>query len=447
MKFPIKNIQFITAFLALAAIYAACTKGPDIKSYTYPAPEPKAMFPDSGYAGFADVTINGSQFGDYKNAVKVFFNGIPADTILSCEDGKIVARVPANAVSGKVSLQVWTNTIDSIGDFMVVPAPIVSSANKDIGLPGETVEVSGKGFGTDMTNVLVNFNGTTGTIAEITDTLLKVVLPQGFSSGAIVVYVNKYPVIGPLFRAVATLPSPVYWLGFENNLADNMGGTAATFTYSATDGTAQPIAYADGIKGKAVKLSGTGNRATLNNQNSNNQYIACPPQISKYPEITVTAWVNWGRSDTTIWVQEPIFDFGQARGLRMALMTRMGTAAGPNMVGRLIFENINEFTGNVPFDAKASKALTKFKWQHVAMTISTANKIVKVYLDGEMIGSIVLTGTASPTLFNHNKVYIGAPTNGVRNEPAFGGMIDEFQIYNQALNADQVFADYYRYRP
>src|SRR5687767_12749472 len=105
MKFPVKNIRFIAAILAFAAVYAGCTKGPDIKSYTYPAPEPKAMFPESGYAGFADVTINGSQFGDYKNAVKVFFNGIVADTVLSCEDSMIVVRVPANAVSGKVSLQ------------------------------------------------------------------------------------------------------------------------------------------------------------------------------------------------------------------------------------------------------------------------------------------------------------------------------------------------------
>lgn len=446
MKFPLKNIKFLTAILALAAFYAGCTKGPDIKTYTYPAPEPKAMFPDSGYAGFADVTITGTQFGDYKNVVKVFFNGIQADTILSCEDGKIIARVPANAISGKVSLQVWTNTIDSIGQFRIVEKPIVTIASKDIGLPGETVEISGKGFGTDLAKVKVNFNGTTATIADITDTLVKVILPQGFTSGNIVVSVNNYPVTGPLFRAVATVPNPVYWLSFENNLSDNMGGTPATYTYSATDGTAKPIAYDDGISGKAVRLAGTGNRGTLNTLVTNNQYIACPPQISKHPEVTVTAWVNWGSRDypDSSWFQEPVFDFGQARGMRMALMTRMQASAGPNMVGRLIFEKVNEFTAFKAFDATTTRPLVQREWHHVAMTISTANLVEKVYLDGVEIGSLALTGSASPTLFNHNKVYIGAPTNGVRNEPAFGGLIDEFQIFNQALNADQIFAIYYK---
>jgi hypothetical protein len=449
MKFFIRNIQFITAMVAAAAIYAGCTKGPDIKTYTYPVPEPGGVFPDNGYAGFTEVTITGATFGDYKDAVKVFFNGIQADTVLSCEDGKIVVKAPAKAISGKVSLQVWTHTIDSIGEFSVVPVPVVLTANKDIGFPGETVVVTGKGFGNDLTKVKVDFNGTTGTISDLNDTTLNVILPQGFTSGNIVVSVNNYPVTGPLFRAVAIVPNPIYWLQFEGDLNDKMGGTASTYTYSATDGTARPIAYDGGINGKAVRLSGTGNRGTLNNQVTNNQYIACPPQISKHPEVTVSAWVNWGSRDypDSNWYQEPVFDFGQARGLRMALMTRMGATASPNMVGRLIFEKVNEFTAFKAFDATANKPLVPREWHHVAMTISTANLIEKVYLDGVQVGSLALTGTASPMLFNHNKVYIGAPTNGVRNEPAFGGLIDEFQIFNQALNADQVFALYYKNKP
>jgi hypothetical protein len=453
MKFPLKNIQFLTALLALVAVYIGCTKGPDIKTYAYPAPEPKAMFPDSGYAGFSEVTINGTQFGDYKDAVKVFFNGVQADTILSCEDGKIVARVPFDAISGKVSLQVWTNTVDSIGEFRIVPAPIVTKANKDIGLPGETVEISGLGFGTDMAKVQVNFNGTSGTITGINDTTLHVTLPQGFTSGNIVVSVKNYPVTGPVFRAVATVPDPIYWLAFENDLADNMGGTAATYTYSATDGTAQPIAYADGKKGKAVKLAGTGNRATFNTSNSNNQVLALPPQLTKQKELTVSCWVNWA-NDSTAWVQEPIFDAGAARGQRICLMTRMNTNFGTgyqNLIGRSVFENIKDASGNVLFgtpptyfNATGKGPLTPKKWHHVAMVISYANLIGRVYMDGVEYGSVALTASADHTLYNHNKVYIGAPTNGVRNEPAFGGLIDEFQIFNQALNADQVFAIYYK---
>ena len=446
MKFTIKFFPFITTLVAVAAIYAGCTKGPDIKDYTYPAPEPKAMFPDSGYGGYADLTITGSQFGDYKNAVKVFFNGTKADTVLSCEDGKIVVRVPANAVSGKVSLQVWTHTIDSVGAFKVKPTPVIRSVSEKAGVPGDIILISGANFGSDLTKVNVSINGTPANITAAEDSLLKVVVPANFTTGNIVLTVDDFKITGPNFGPLVAIPSPIYWLDFENNLNDRMGGAAATYTYSATDGTAKPIAYADGVKGKAVRLAGTGNRSTLNGQNSNNQFIASPPQISKLPEITVTAWVNWGSLDhpDSVWYQEPVFDFGQARGNRMALMTRMAASTGPNMVGRLIFENITGFTGFNPYDVKGTKSLPRNAWHHVAMTISTANHLLKIYLNGDMIGSLTLPDLASPTLFNHNKVYIGAPTNGVRNEPAFGGLIDNFRIYNEALTADQIYTDLYK---
>jgi hypothetical protein len=68
-------------------------------------------------------------------------------------------------------------------------------------------------------------------------------------------------------------------------------------------------------------------------------------------------------------------------------------------------------------------------------------------MDGVEQGTIDLPTTADPTIFNHNKVYIGAPTNGVTKEPAFGGMIDEFQVYNQALTPNQIFTLYFKSKP
>ncbi|OQP61203.1 hypothetical protein A3860_05685 [Niastella vici] len=443
MKFPIKKIHSITALLVLAGMYAGCTKGPRLKDYTYPEPQPKSMFPDSGYAGFATVTITGSTFGDYKDVVKVFFNGIQADSILSCEDGKIVARVPKNALSGKVSLQVWTHIVDSIGQFNIVAAPVVLSTNKDIGLPGETVVITGAGFGIDPAKVKVDFNGTTGTITTINDSTLNVTLPQGFTSGNIVVSVNNYPVTGPLFRAVATVPNPIYWLSFEGNLTDNMGGAAATYTYKTPEG--KPMSYVNGIAGQAVKLEGTYNLTT-----TNNQVLALPAQITRQKELTVACWVNW-TNDSTNWVQEPVFDAGAARGQRICLMTRMNSGFGTgylNMIGRSVFENINGF-GTPPtyFNAIGKGPLPPKEWHHVAMVISVTNRIERIYMDGVEVGSVTLTAAADHTVYSHSKVYIGSPTNGVTKEPALGGMIDEFQIYNQALTADQVFAIYYKNKP
>jgi hypothetical protein len=441
MKFPVKNIQFITALLALAVVYVGCTKGPEIKSYSYPAPQPKAAFPDTGYAGFATVTITGTQFGDYKQAVKVFFGGIQSDSILSCEDGKIVARVPKAAVSGKVGLQVWTHTIDSVGQFRIIEDPVVTKANKDIGFPGDKVEISGKGFGADLTKVKVTFNGTAGEITEVNDTTVRITLPVGFTSGNIVVYVNGFPITGPVFRAFATVPDPIYWLSFEGDLNDNMGGGAATYSYKDSG---KPMGWGTGRSGQAVKFEGTYNQLT-----TNNQYLSLPANLTKQRELTVACWV-WWTNDSTHWTQEPIFDAGLARGNRISLYTRMSTGFGTNMVSRLAFEKkgpSDPVTGGVvPYTATGTP-LGKKDWHHVAMVVSQANHIQRIYLDGILTGSGNLDPLADHTIYDHSKIYIGSPIVGSLKEPSFGGMVDEFQIFNQALDADQIYAIYYKNKP
>jgi hypothetical protein len=441
MKFPVKNIQFITAFLALAAVYVGCTKGPDIKSYSYPAPEPKTVFPDTGYAGFATVTITGTQFGDYKDAVKVFFGGIQADTILSCQDSTIVARVPKGAVTGKVSLQVWTHTVDSIGEFRVVEDPVITKASKDIGFPGDAVEISGKGFGSDLTKLKVTFNGTEASITDVNDTAVHVTLPVGFSSGNIVVSVNGFRVTGPGFRAFATVPDPIYWLSFEGKLTDNMGGGDALYSFKDLG---KQIGWGTGVSGQAVKFEGAYNSPT-----TNNQYLSLPGGLTKQPELTVSCWV-WWTNDESLWTQEPIFDAGLARGNRISLYTRMSSGFGTNMVSRIAFEKkgpSDPNTGGVIAYTATGTPLGKKDWHHVAMVVSQANKIQQIYLDGVLAGTGTLPALADHTIYDHSKVYIGAPIGGSVREPSFGGMVDEFQIFNQALNADQIYAVYYKHKP
>jgi hypothetical protein len=112
-----------------------------------------------------------------------------ADVIRSCSNTQIVVQVPAKAVSGKVALQVWTHTIDSIGTFTVIPPPVINSiasknAQTNAAFPGDTLTIKGIRFGTDVSKVAIKFNETAATdIPSISDTLIKVVAPNGFSSG------------------------------------------------------------------------------------------------------------------------------------------------------------------------------------------------------------------------------------------------------------------------
>ena len=434
MKIIAKNTWFVTALLAVAAIYTGCHKGPDIKTYTYPAPEPQAISPSSDYAG-KTVTITGTSFGDYSNVVKVYFNGILADTVISCEDTKIVVKVPDNAISGKVSLQVWTNKIDSIGTFTVKAPPTITKVDPLTVLPGDTVRIYGTGYGTDITKAKVDFAGTSANVAYLEDTVITTVVPVGASSGNLGIIIDGYPVTGPQYVILVSVPAPIYELDFEGNLTDKMGGASATYTFKTAEG--KDLQYVAGKTGQAVLLAGSQNLNVTDNQT-----LGLPANITKQKELTVACWVNW-TNDSTTWTQEPIFDAGLSRGSRVNLMTRMTSGFGTNMVGRLSFENVGPFTGANPFNAQATP-LKKKEWHHVALVVSPANGYMKVYLDGTETGTVVIPGTADLTLFNHSSVRIGSPVGGSKKEPSFGGMIDNFKVFNVALSRDQLFTDYYR---
>lgn len=439
MKIVLKNIRFVIALLLAAAIYAGCTKGPNIKSYSYPAPQPSGMTPTSGYPG-TYLTINGADFGDYKDVVKVYFNGILADTIISCEDGKIVVMVPNTAISGKVSLQVWDNKVDSIGAYTVWPPLTIKTSDLLGGLEGDTLKIYGTGLGSDVSKIKIKFKGADATVASVTDTLIITTVPAGAADGSLTVSVNDSIMAGPQFKLLSQVNDPNYWLQFENSLADKMGGTTATYSFKDLG---KPIGYDKGIKGLAAVLPGASNILT-----TNNQVLALPPQITKSQELTVACWVYW--TNDSAWVQEPVFDAGQARGARLCLMTQMNSGFGSgykNLIGRLVFEKIGSYTSITYYNAIGKSPLPKKEWHHVAMVISYANQYEKIYMDGAEVGTVDLDPAADPTIFNHNKVYIGAPTNGVTKEPAFGGMIDEFQVYNQALTANQIFTLYFKSKP
>ncbi|MFL5745970.1 MAG: LamG-like jellyroll fold domain-containing protein [Niastella sp.] len=449
MKMTVKNIRFIMALLAVAAIYASCTKGPNIKNYTYPAPEPQGVTPAIGFPTSL-VTINGSTFGDYKNVVKVFFNGIESDSILSCEDGKIVARVPVAAISGpaKVGLQVWTNIVDSIGTFTVKAPPTIKTADPLTGLPGDTVRIYGTGYGTDMAKVNVTFKGIAATIASLEDTVITTTVPVGTSSGDIAITVEGYPVKGPGFSILVSVPTPVYALDFENNLVDRISGVAATYN----KGTAGDITYEPGQRGLAARFPGF-TPTTWNNSGT----VSIPPAIMpvfKQREFTVTCWVNWAAGRNIY--PDPIFEFGEVRGTRITFLTRMGSGSNSwngsasRMVGRYLLTNKvpvggPTYTAVDDYVIASNAPVLPYDWRHVAFVFSYSKLTMKIYINGVEVGTKNITrADEDPFLMTINKASIGGYAFGSGTETNYAGLMDNFRIYNQALSADQIYTDFYK---
>jgi hypothetical protein len=108
-------------------------------------------------------------------------------------------QVPTNAVSGKVSLQVWTTKVDSVGTYTVIPLPTLTSViSKGVtpifATPGvDTVLIRGSHFLTDALKVSVAFNGTPVTnIVSLKDTLITVIAPTGYTTGFVTVNFNGF---------------------------------------------------------------------------------------------------------------------------------------------------------------------------------------------------------------------------------------------------------------
>lgn len=198
------SVRLLFAISAIV-LFFACEDGPNFKEYIYPAPTVTGMSASSGYAN-SYVNIIGKGFDTLKGPIKVYFGGVKADSIISCKDAVVRVKVPAKAVSGKVTFKIWTHTFDSIANFTVLAPPVVISATSNstlgskIAAAGDIVTVTGTGFGTDLTKVKVSFNGTFATtISALTDASFKVVAPNGYATGNLIVYINDFPVTGPAF--------------------------------------------------------------------------------------------------------------------------------------------------------------------------------------------------------------------------------------------------------
>jgi hypothetical protein len=227
-----KFLNIACGLIAIAIIGAGCEKDPQFREFNYPAPVPSGLSPASGYP-MINVTITGANLDTLAGAVKVWFGGIQATNILSAKGNQVVVQVPSNAVSGKVSLQVWTHKVDSIGTYTVIAPPVINSiASKNVqtnaALPGDTLSIKGIRFGTDASKATIKFNGTTATnVPLFSDTLIKVVAPNGFSSGNVTLTMAGLTITAtpPIINPTAPGNITPYFLSNTGDTTKNGGFT------------------------------------------------------------------------------------------------------------------------------------------------------------------------------------------------------------------------------
>lgn len=217
--------------------FTSCEEGPDFRKFNYPEQTVTGMSPGMAFPT-QRITITGADFGTETEPVKVYFNGVLADSVLSCTDNQIIVKVPDDAISGKITLTIWTHTIDSIGNFIVMPLPTLESVISkggiapNIAMPGDEVWITGKNFFTDESNVTIDFNGTPVTdIVSLSETLIKVIAPEDYTTGPVHITFNDLTLTGTALAPgitpgdVSVLFLKNYQQPFTYNLADAQKGT------------------------------------------------------------------------------------------------------------------------------------------------------------------------------------------------------------------------------
>jgi ribosomal protein L21E len=180
----------------------------------------------------ATVTVNGTGFSTTASNNIVEFNGTLA-TVTNSTSTTLTVVVPSGATSGPITVTAnGGQTAISATTFAVIPHII--SFSPSLGIIGSTVTISGTGFSETSTSNTVQFNGTTTTVNNATQTSLTVTVPPTATSGPITVSVGG-----------------------------NTGTSTTSFSVVPTIASFTPLS---GIIGSTVTISGTGfSTVALNN--------------------------------------------------------------------------------------------------------------------------------------------------------------------------------------
>ncbi len=109
---------------------------------------------------------------------------------------------------------------------------------------------------------------------------------------------------------------------------------------------------------------------------------------------------------------------------------------------------INNYRGNnyINVQGTAAGAIRDNTWHHVAITYdgSSLASGIKLYTDGQEIATTTNKDTLTASMLTSNHQRIGIRGD---NTYPFNGIIDEVRIYNRALTADEIKANYEGKKP
>ena len=191
---PFSIYKGICSIALLLVLFAGCKKD---KTEVVKVPmEVTDYYPNSGNQGTL-VTIEGAGFSTNINDVSATFSGTRAD-VVSATSSVIVLRAPSGGTSGDIVMKMNEESV-TIGKYTYQDLTVskISPANGSV---GTHIRISGAGFGSLTGPAQVYINGMLAAVVSASDTLLVAEVPEGASSGPVMVKVNGKEAAGQSFK-------------------------------------------------------------------------------------------------------------------------------------------------------------------------------------------------------------------------------------------------------
>ncbi|GLP65181.1 hypothetical protein TUSST3_18010 [Streptomyces sp. TUS-ST3] len=202
--------------------------------------------------------------------------------------------------------------------------------------------------------------------------------------------------------------------GFDEtggNIAVDSSGHGYHGTYAGTP------AFGTGVGGGSFKMSG----------DANSPYVKIPNGVLRNAgSVTVSTYAKWKGGSSFQWL------FGLGPDSDKYLF------ATPSNGGNSLYSAITKASWSAESKLTAGSQLTPGEWRHVTVTLDGSTGALVLYVDG--VEAARTTTTVKPSeLYDAHKDYSGYIGKSLYSaDPAFGGEVDDFRIYDRALSAAEV---------
>jgi YVTN family beta-propeller protein len=273
--------------------------------------------------------------------------------------------------------------------------------------------------GSQPTGVAVNPAGTRVYVADFSSPTVFVidtstntrVATIGVGSGSYAAYgIFIGPDVTP--QCAEAPPGLVSWWPGEGNADDIVNGN---------DGTLQNgVTFAPGKVGQAFSFDGV------------DDFVKIPASanldVGLGSGFTLDAWINPADAST----YRPLFEWNNGAG-----------QFGPGAVfwivpGAALAATLVDTAGAHHAVFTPGGIVQAGVWQHVALTYEKQTGIAKIYLNGNLVATLAV-GTFTPQ--TSYDLYLGhRPPIGVPHEHRYVGLMDEAEVFNRALSAQEIQA-------